>query len=237
MSSLYDLFKLHRVDAALFSLKQEAAGLDTGQEEQKLIKAEEAASKEVLGRAKALTHEMKDLELQQKGYQEKIKGFEKKLYDGSVVSPKEVENLEKEIAMLRTLTENLDERLLQLFEEAPLAVKDAEGAQSRIDALTARIAEKRERAVARHAEIKAEFETLRSQRPALAKEVEKDLYGKYEEVRKRTGGTGMAEVTEDNRCSHCGMHVPERQSQMLNDDRLVQCEGCHRILFKAVPDS
>ncbi len=237
MSSLYSLYKLHKVDEALYGLKQEAGSLDLGQDEQAQIKAISAASRESLERAKSLNHELKDLELQQKGYQEKINGFEKKLYDGSVVSPKEVENLEKEIAMLRALTEKHDERLLELFEEAPAATKEAAGVQAQIDRLNALTEEKRAKAVKRHAEIKAEFEKLRSQRPALAKEVEKDLYAKYEDVRKRTGGTAMADVTEDMRCSNCGMHVPERQAKMLDDDRLVQCEGCHRILFKAVPGS
>ena len=46
----------------------------------------------------------------------------------------------------------------------------------------------------------------------------------------------MAEVTEDMRCSMCGMAVPERQSKALDEDRLVFCEGCQRILFKVVPE-
>ena len=139
--------------------------------------------------------------------------------------------------MLKGLVERNDERLLELYEEAPGAASAAESAQGQIDALNAKIAEKRARAVERHAEIKKEFEALRTQRPALVREVDKDLFERYEEVRKRTGGTGMAEVTEAGRCSHCGMTVPERQSKMLDDDRLVLCEGCQRILFKVVPES
>lgn len=237
MSALYTLFKLHKVDSALYSLRQEAAGLDVGQGEQAEIKRLMGDSTEVLGHAKEVGQEIRDLELQQKGYAEKIKGFEKKLYDGSVVSPKEVENLEKEIAMLKGLVDKGDERLLELYEESPGAVSAAQGAQGQIDALTATIARKREAAVARHAEIKAEFEKLKATRPGLAKEVDKDLLSRYEDIRKRTGNTAMAEVTEDMRCSMCGMTVPERQSQMLDEDRLVLCEGCQRILFKVVPES
>jgi predicted nucleic acid-binding Zn-ribbon protein len=237
MSALYDLYKLHKVDSALHSLRQEAAGLDTGQEEQAAIKRLSGESSEVLGHARQVSQEIRDLELQQKGYAEKVKGFEKKLYDGSVVSPKEVENIEKEIAMLKGLIDRGDERLLELYEESPTATSEAQGAQKQIDELNAAIARKRELAVQRHAEIKTEFEKLKTSRPALAAEVEKDLLARYEDVRKRTGSTGMAEVTEDMRCSMCGMAVPERQSKALDDDRLVFCEGCQRILFKVVPES
>lgn len=237
MSALYTLFKLHKVDSALYSLKQEAAGLDLGQEEQAEIKRLTGESAGVLGHAKEVSQEIRDLELRQKGHAEKIKGFEKKLYDGSVASPREIENIEKEIAMLKELSDKGDERLLELYEESPTATGEAQSAQKQIDNLNAAIARKREAAVARHAEIKVEFDKLRASRPALAREVEADLLTRYEDVRKRTGGTGMAEVTEDMRCSMCGMTVPERQSKMLNQDRLVFCEGCQRILFKVVPEA
>jgi predicted nucleic acid-binding Zn-ribbon protein len=235
MSELFSLYKLHKVDSALHSLRQEAAGLDTGQEEAKELKGLQAEYDVLSAKAKSLTGEQRDLELQQKSYTAKIEGFSKKLYDGSVVSPKEVENIEKEIAMLRGLVEGSDERLLELFEEAPPAVAEAEAVKTQMDALQARIEEKRKAAVERHAQIKKEFDALKAQRPQVAAEVEKALLSKYEDVRKRTGDVAMADVTENGTCSQCGMLVPTRQSKMLDDDRLVQCEGCHRILFKAVP--
>lgn len=235
MSELYSLYKLHKVDSALHSLRQEAAALDTGQEEEKEARRLAKAYEDVGGRAKALTAEQRDIELQQKSTYEKIAGYNKKLYDGSVVSPKEIENIEKEIAMLKALTDKQDTRLLELLEEAPPVVAEAEGVKAQIDALQATIKQKRAKAVERHAAIKVEFDALKAQRPEAAREVDKDLLAKYEEVRKRTGDVGMADVTEESECSQCGMHVPLKQSEFLDSDRIVQCEGCHRILFKAVP--
>jgi predicted nucleic acid-binding Zn-ribbon protein len=235
MSELYGLYKLHKVDSALHSLRLEAAALDTGQDEGRELKSAAKDYDEVGGRAKHLTTEIKDRELQQKSFAAKIEGFNKKLYDGSVVSPREVENIEKEIAMLRDLTERNDERLLALYDEAPPVVKEAEAAKARVDALQHSIKQKRDKALERHAAIKSEFDALKHQRPAIAKSVDADLLQKYEEVRKRTGDVAMADVNEDGACSQCGMHVPTKQSQMLDEDRLVLCEGCHRILFKAVP--
>jgi predicted nucleic acid-binding Zn-ribbon protein len=235
MSELYSLYKLHKIDSALHSLRQEAAALDTGQQEEEAAKRLSKAHEEVGARAKALTAEQRDIELQQKSTYEKIAGYNKKLYDGSIVSPKEIENIEKEIAMLKALTDKQDERLLELLEEAPPIVAEAEADKAQIDALKEKVKQKRTKAMERHAAIKVEFDALRAQRPAIAREVEKGLLDMYEEVRKRTGGVGMADVTEDSECSQCGMHVPLKQSEFLDSDRIVQCEGCHRILFKAVP--
>jgi predicted nucleic acid-binding Zn-ribbon protein len=235
MSELYSLYKLHKVDSALHSLRQEAAGLDTGQEEDRELKELAKVYEDVGGRARALVNEQRDLELQQKSLAEKVAGFNKKLYDGSIVSPKEIENIEKEIKMLKALSDKHDTRLLELFEEAPPVVAEADKVKSQIDELERKKKEKRDKAVQRHNEIKAEFDALRQKRPEVAKEVPKDLREKYEEVRKKSGDVAMADVTDDQACSQCGMHVPRKQSEFLDSDRIVFCEGCHRILFKAVP--
>ncbi len=235
MSELYSLYKLHRIDSAIYSLRQEAAGLDTGQEEERKIKELSKLHEDVGGKAKALLAEQKDLELQQKALAEKIAGFNKKLYDGSIVSPKEIENIEKEIVMLNALSDKHDERLLELFEVSPPIVEGAAKVNAQLDALNQTIKDKREHAVKRHYDIKVEFDSLKTHRPEVARQVPKELLDKYEEVRKKSGDVAMADVTDEQACSQCGMHVPRKQSEFLDSDRVVFCEGCHRILFKAVP--
>ena len=234
MSDLSSLYALHKLDSAMYGLKKEAESLDLGQAEKAEQKRLTNESAEVIATASAISKETKDREIQQKGFADKIASFDKKLYDGSVVSPKEIENIEKEIKMLKGLSEKNDERLMELYEAAPAAIEGAKGVNAKLGTLQKRIEDKRARAVARHAEIKIEFEALRSRRPDVALTVEKDLRERYEEVRKRTGDTAMAEVTETLGCSRCGMHVPEKQIKQLDADRLVFCEGCHRILIKVV---
>lgn len=234
MSELYSLYKLHKVDAAMHSLRREAASLDTGEDEAKRLKSLAKEHEEVGGHAKELHAQQVDRELQQKSFKQKIDGYNKKLYDGSVVSPREIENIEKEISMLKELSDQNDEKLLELYDQVPPAVAAADKLKAEMDAMEVEIKAKRERAVARHAEIKAEYEALKAQRLESAAEVGREMREKYEETRKRTGDVAMAEVTEEGRCSQCGMAVPTKQSKMLDDDRLVACEGCHRILFKAV---
>ena len=236
MSDLYSLYKLHKIDSTLYGLKMEAESLDVGQDEKREQKQVEKDGADVLGNARSLSQEAKDIELQQKGLQEKITSFNKKLYDGSIVSPKEIENIERELTMLRDLLEKHDGRLLELYELIPVATEAAKSVNAKLAALQKAVEVKRARAVERHGEIKKEFDATRSQRPAAAKAVEKDVLDRYEEVRKRTGSTAMAVVTDDGRCSDCGISVPEKQMKDLDHDRLTFCQGCHRIMIKLVAE-
>ncbi|HXH61871.1 MAG TPA: hypothetical protein VNI20_11000 [Fimbriimonadaceae bacterium] len=237
MSDLYALFKLHKIDRALYGLQQEAAALDVGRAEAKMLKALATEYEDIGGKASALTKEIKDREFEQKSIEQKIEGIQKKLYDGSIVSPKEIENYEKEVEMLKEMGEKNDGRLLELYELAPPVVEQAKKIKDRIDAVQAQKDERRRQAQERHTAIKAEFESLRASRPDAARAIDRDLYERYEEVRKHTGSTAMAEVTEQGTCENCGMSVPPKQVQLLNEDRLTFCEGCHRILFKVLQEA
>lgn len=234
MSDLYTLYRLHKIDSAMYGLKMEAESLDLGRAEKAVINEVSKQYDEIGARAKALTIEIKDKEIEQKGIADKITQINKKIFDGSVVSPREIENMQKEIAMLKVVSEKNDERLFELYDESPSVIKEAEDLKVHIDEIKTGIDSKTSTAVARHNDIKSEFDTLRGKRKIFAAEVDATLLSQYEAVRKRTGSTGVAQVSETNTCEHCGMAVPIKQRELLKDDKISLCEGCHRILFMAV---
>lgn len=235
MSALYALYKLHKLDSALYSLKMEAEALDLGQAERQELEGLKKLYEDVGGRAKAMTTEIKDREIEQKGIAQKIQSITKKIFDGSVVSPKEIENLQKEIVMLETMSEKNDERLLELYDASPSIVSEAEAIKTQIDDATSTLQTKVTEAKSRHEKIKEEFDGARSERKSAASIVEPALLAQYEAVRKRTGSTAMSEVSESHTCEHCGMSVPVKQLEMIKEDKATVCEGCHRILFMVVP--
>ena len=232
MPDLAGLRRLHEIDSALYGLRQEAAALDTGQEDMARIAEVAEEYKGIGAKATELTREVKDRELQERAFADKLTDLNKRMYDGSLVSAKDVANAENEIETLKVLTEKNDERLMQLYEETPTALAEDEAVKSRVAELEQKRLAKKAEALDRHAEIKAEFDRLRASRPALANELDPDVLEKYEEVRKQIGGVGLAEISDVLTCRQCGMIVPERTLEMIQGGRIIQCEGCHRILFE-----
>src|SRR5579862_3855446 len=114
-SDLRHLHKLFLIDMALVDIRKRAATLDPGRKTAAEIQALEKDLNE--GPARMLQAELIDLELKQKSFQEKANKFEKDLYGGKVVNPREVEAIQKEIAILKRQRGEFDERILTILDE------------------------------------------------------------------------------------------------------------------------
>src|SRR5579862_1664583 len=99
LSELRRLHKLHLIDMALLEIRKRAAALDPGRKTAAEIKALETELN--ASPSRMLQAELLDLELKQKSFQEKINKFEKELYGGKIVNPREVEAVQKEIGILK----------------------------------------------------------------------------------------------------------------------------------------
>jgi len=230
-ADLRRLWKLHLIDVAIQDIRNRAAHLDVGQSALKEIEALNMEL-EVKGvRTKGLSGEMHDLELQQKSILDKAGKFEKQLYGGSIVNPREVESIEKEIAMLKRQHATFDERILELMDLVPAAKAVSDKIEAAIAEKQKVVAEKRKAAVGVKAQLEADFKQKTAARPEAAKEVSPSLLARYEAIRPKHDGIGMAEIVKSRQCGGCGTLLPERTLQNAVDDKVVTCETCHRILY------
>lgn len=228
---LQKLWKLAQVDNGLVDIRKRAAALDVGQSLQPKLAELEREFAEHVAPAKALQTEALDIELRQKSIDEKIAKFDKQLYGGAVVNAREVENIEKEIQMLKKQRAALDDRLLEIWDKAPAMQKVADVVETRLNEVKKAIADKRKAAIAEKARLEADFKRYTEARPGLTGGISASLMSKYDDIRKRVGGSGMVEVTRRQTCAGCGLVIPEQTMAHLADDKVVTCEGCRRILY------
>ena len=228
-SDLRRLWKLHRIDAAIQEIRNRAASLDVGKKLTSEIEAVQAqlASSEY----KRLHSEQNDLELQQKSIDDKLGKFDRELYGGKVVNPREIENFEKEIASLKRQKESLEARILEIWELAPAAQAKADALQKSLDSKKSELKEIQQAALKVKTQLEADFKSRSAERPEIAKDQNPSLLAKYEAIRKNHQGIGMAEVVKKKQCGACGTLLPERTLQGLLDDKTMTCESCHRILY------
>jgi predicted nucleic acid-binding Zn-ribbon protein len=228
------LYRLHVVDSALHDLKSRAGALDTGQAEKAELKAYMAETESVRAQAKKLSTDLKDLELEAASLQAKKAKFDKQLFDGSVTTSREAENVQKEIAMIGELIDKIEGREIEILDALPPVQKEAQEYEAHIEELQKAVVRKHKKAVEDQELIKAAYAEKLPKRAPLAKDVPEPLLKVYEALRPKLG-VAMALVTEDHRCSVCGMHTPDKAVEMIRHDRVVQCEQCRRILFSPIP--
>jgi uncharacterized protein len=159
---------------------------------------------------------------------------QRRLDDGQVGSPRELENLQSEIESLHRRQSDLEDAELEVMEQR-------EGIEGRLKALraeqeqvTASLADAEQQRDNSWAEIDAEAIQAKAQRAEIATTLPEDLIALYEKLRTSSGGVGAAALHR-GRCEGCHLQLNTTDLNRLRDapdDEVVRCEECRRILIR-----
>jgi predicted nucleic acid-binding Zn-ribbon protein len=101
----------------------------------------------------------------------------------------------------------------------------------KVDALKAELAEHQKEVLHQRAKLEQEFKARAAERPDAAKKVDPALLTRYESIRQKHGGLGMAMIDKRGACMLCGTLLPRKTVEAALEDRVITCETCHRILY------
>jgi hypothetical protein len=161
---------------------------------------------------------------------EKIKKWEARLAEQRTT--REYTALAREIDIAKKAMLNLDEELKGLggqVESIKKALADREGELNRFEDASA----------AERAELEGQIKSLSSQvaalsekRTGLSQNVDRELLGRYDSVR-RANGSGMAAVV-GGICGGCHMHVRRQlYNILLAGSSIETCPSCNRLIYAA----
>jgi predicted nucleic acid-binding Zn-ribbon protein len=159
---------------------------------------------------------------------------DQKLLDSGSVSPKEMTNLQHELASLKRRQSDLEDQELELMErlegaENALAVAQSGLEQARADLERAR--QLRDDALADIADSTERHEAARAE---VAGGIAAPLLSLYDRIRTQTGSTGAA-MLKARQCQGCRIELYGNElSAVRNADphEVVRCENCGRILVR-----
>jgi len=156
---------------------------------------------------------------------------------GQVSSPRDLEVLQSEIASLLRRQSELEDVVLDVMERREAAQSSRDSLAAERTELTAR----RQTAAARRDEALGELgeqsEKAADRRAAVAAQVPADLLDLYERMRAQHG-VGAAAL-RGGRCEGCHLTlntVDLNRIRAADDDEVLRCEECRRILVRT-PDS
>ena len=158
---------------------------------------------------------------------------EERLSSGAITAPKQLEELQHEVATLVKRQSDLEDAELEVMERM-------EDAQKVLDALLSeRTSQEEQRAaavVSRDAawiEIDAELATTTAERAVVAAEIPGDLLALYDKIRAAEGGVGAGAV-ERGRCSACRLDLMQNEKAEFRAaavDEVLRHE-CRRIIVR-----
>lgn len=136
----------------------------------------------------------------------------------------------KEIDAARKHVKDLEESDLKNMAEA-------EGLQSQLDERSGAHGDLQARYDAAHAEwqhslsdLRAEAEKLRQRAAEIEATLPPRLKNEFQKIYRQRQGVAVARVVGDT-CSSCRSRVRPALAQQLKRGEMVECEGCHRILY------
>lgn len=231
MSQPFKLFRLQQIDSQLDRLQARLGEIETilgDDSAQKQAAAEHsAAQSELNNRLKTLKHAEGEVRQQRL----KIEQTEATLYGGKVRNPKELQDMQNEIAALKRYLSVLEDRQLE-------AMLEVEASEEREQAATNRLETSQRASNAQRQELEAERSGLQnevahatSERQATISSIEAADLTLYEQLRRQRKGLAVAKVS-DRYCSACGstlsaslLHAARSSTQ------LTRCDVCGRILY------
>lgn len=229
------LYQVQEVDTELARLRAALAKLDNGAALKLEVAAAENEHKSLLSRHHAAEAEARALELEISTLQEKKSRFESQLYGGTVRNPRQLSDLQEEVAMLDREITKLEDRELELMEtlesqRALLSTRAADLAEMKqqLEAVLSDYA-------ARSALLSEQISALEPQRADLAAGVPASLLKRYEQIRARQSNLGIVKVKDDS-CPGCRVALASELLKELRTGRVgLTCDNCGRLLYWEPP--
>ncbi|HJS20362.1 MAG TPA: C4-type zinc ribbon domain-containing protein [Anaerolineales bacterium] len=161
----------------------------------------------------------------------KIQQAEASLYGGLVHNPKELQDLQKDVASLKRHLDTLEERELGAMEIAENAEKDLQRLNAELDRVKATRGDQFRSLTDERAGLNKELERFSSERLAVVQSLAAQMLNVYEQLRKKRRGIAVTTVS-DSACSACGTTLtPSQQQNARSTSQLFYCPSCGRILY------
>ncbi|MER6733777.1 zinc ribbon domain-containing protein [Streptomyces puniciscabiei] len=159
---------------------------------------------------------------------------QQRLDSGAVTSPKDLANLQHEIASLAKRQGDLEDVVLEVMERREAAQERVTELTGRVASVQSKIDDASARRDAAFEEIDGEVATVTKEREVIAGAIPADLLKLYDKLRGQQGGIGAAKLYART-CQGCRQELAITELNEIRaaaPDTVVRCENCRRILVR-----
>jgi predicted nucleic acid-binding Zn-ribbon protein len=231
MSAALGLYRLQQVDSQIDQIQARLKVIQETLENDVELKASIEQCNASDKKHKEVERALKLAEAEVQKQRIKIEQTDASLYGGHVHNPKELQDLQKDVASLKRHLETLEEREL----EAMLAVESAEKelglAQTELERLKSSRGDQNRDLTREIESLRKDRERLDSERKAIMGNIENKTVGVYDQLRQQRRGIAVTTLS-DGSCAACGTTLtPSQQQNARSTSQLFHCPTCGRVLY------
>lgn len=231
MSQVFNLYRLQQIDSQIDQTTAGIAEIDrllAGDEQIMLAKQQAEEHAAVL---KQCRQQLKEAEFAVHEQQIKISQSEASLYGGRNRTPKELQDLQKEIVSLKKYLTVVEDHQLEKMMALEAAETDQIASQAALTQAQAAFAETSAVWFGRKDVLLHSLQRLNAERSAALTLVEPNSLTTYDNLRKRKSGVAVTSI-KDGSCVVCGANIRPAELQSARAaSNLVYCSTCGRILY------
>jgi predicted nucleic acid-binding Zn-ribbon protein len=167
-------------------------------------------------------------------YQGRLTKFKDQL--SLVKTNKEYQAMQHEIATAQSDLGGVEEKVLERMLEADTITADVKRAEAALVVRQKEIDAEKKEMTAELASVEASLKEATEGRVELLKNLEPRLIAIFEQVARVRKGVAISMATRDGLCSVCHVRMrPPVFQQVRQNDNIIQCESCQRILYWIPP--
>lgn len=225
------LYQLQDIDLELDQGRRRVAEIRADLGETEALRQARREQAEVQETYKEWALKMRHLELDIGGLDSEIVSNERRLYSGSVTNPKELADLQENVASLKRRREALEDDMLEAMihsEEAETILREC---IATLEDVEAQWQEDQDELKDELGRLEARLVQLEGDRDQLRSDISSEYLAVYDNIQTRYGIVAVATM-RDGVCSFCAVAPSSIKLKAIKSGKeLLQCGNCKRILL------
>ena len=231
MSRPFKLYRLQQIDSQLDWIHTRQLEIESALKEDAAVQEATRITEQVNTRLQQARKVLRQAEADVQDQRVKIEQNESSLYGGRIHNPKELKDLENEVAALKRYRSVLEDRQLEAMvaeeevaEELHLANASLEKAHSEFDQRSQELVQEKEK-------LAKEMARFEEERKAALGSIPPEDISLYASLRQKRRGVAVTKVT-DRACSACGSTLNAILLDAAHSpNQICLCDKCGRILY------
>jgi hypothetical protein len=231
MSAALSLYRLQQVDSQIDQIQARLKVIQQTLENDVELRAATERFTAAESQDKEAGRVLKQSEVEVEKQRIKIEQTEASLYGGRVHNPKELQDLQKDVASLKRYLETLEDRELEAMLVAETTEKNLQAAKTDLEHVRSKLKDQHQDLAKEGETLQKHLERLNSERLAVVSDIAKQSLSIYDQLRNQKRGIAITTVT-DSSCEACGTTLtPSQQQSARSSGQLFYCPTCGRILY------
>ncbi len=231
MNQAFHLSRLQRIDLQIDQFYSRIKEIDRLLNENEAMRQAETAVRQAESAESKARQRLMLAENAVEAQRIKIETNEAALYAGKIHNPKELQDLQNDIASRKRNLAGLEDEQLEAMLELDEAEKKLKSSKNFLDETQARLISQNANLAGEKTKINESLQRLTGEREAALKPLTPESISLYQRLREQKHGIAIATVA-DGACSACGTELrPAELQAARSPHNVVFCASCGRILY------